>query len=206
MIAGAGKTKLVSRVIDSLMNRPHTEALAFFYCNRNQTSRQEPQNILRSFVKQLSISPDEEKIQDCLVRVYRQKERDGFLSNEMSFEECETLISELIKTYSQTTLVLDALDECSPRLRGELIATFERLVENAPANLKIFISSRRDDDIKYQLEKKANVGISATDNEKDISKYVADRIEINKAKRRVPIPLDLQDEIIRVLLQKSGGM
>ena len=34
--AGAGKTKLVSRVIDHLAKRPHDEALAYFYCSRSE--------------------------------------------------------------------------------------------------------------------------------------------------------------------------
>jgi Cdc6-like AAA superfamily ATPase len=203
--AGAGKTKLVSKVVDHLTEYLHGEALAYFYCDRNQDPRRQPENILRSFVKQLAMSRDQDAIQHCLAQLYEQKHREGFSSNKISSEECETLLIQLIQAYPQSFLVLDALDECDQQLRGDLIEAFNRLV-NTSKGLKIFISSRRDADLKHQLEKKSNVGIEATDNQKDISTFVAETIQRNQEVRRIPIPKDLQDRIVETLLEKSGGM
>jgi hypothetical protein len=203
--AGAGKTKLVSRVIDHLANRPHDHALAYFYCNRNEDTRQDPENILRSFVKQLCISPDGDAIQQSLVKIYKKKQGTGFASAKLTFDESKALILELVQTYSRTILILDALDETDRQLRAELIDTFSYLTNESP-QLKIFISSRRDDDIKRQLEKEANVGIEATDNENDISKFVADQIDQRQKRRRNPILQGLREDIIQTLLDKSQGM
>jgi Cdc6-like AAA superfamily ATPase len=203
--AGAGKTKLVSKVVDHLTNYLHEEALAYFYCDRNQDPRRQPENILRSFVKQFAMSRDQDAIQHCLAQLYEQKHREGFSSNKMSFEECETLLIRLIQAYTRSFLILDALDECDQQLRGDLIEVFNRLV-NTSKGLKIFISSRRDADLKHQLEKKSNVGIEATDNQKDISTFVAETIKRNQEVRRIPIPKGLQDRIVETLLEKSGGM
>jgi hypothetical protein len=204
-LAGAGKTKLVSRVIDHFANRPRGHALAYFYCNRNEETRQDPENILRSFVKQLSISPAGDAIQQSLVEAYKKKERTGFASAKLTFEESKTLLLELAQTYSRTTLVLDALDETHKQPRAELIDTFDYFIHQSP-QLKIFISSRRDDDIKSQLAKGANVGIEATDNENDISKFVMDQIDQVQKHRRNPISPSLRQHIIQVLLDKSQGM
>jgi hypothetical protein len=203
--AGAGKTKLVSKVVDSLTNHSGDEALAYFYCFRGDESRRKPENVLRSFVRQLSARKDESILQKPLVQLYKEKEATAFASGDLTFNESEKLLLQLFQAYSQTTLVVDALDECDPQLRGQLIQAFERLVRTS-RSLKIFISSRRDDDIKLQLEKKANVGISATDNEEDIAKFVAMSIAENRPLRRKPIEDDLEKEIIQVLLDKSGGM
>jgi hypothetical protein len=156
-------------------------------------------------VQQLSISPSQDMIQDCLVQLYNQKRREGFSSNKLSFVESEALLLQLIQPYSRTFLVLDALDECDKSLRGQLIETFNRLL-GASKGLSIFISSRRDADIKYQLEKKANVGIEATDNQNDIITFVAEKIESSQFKRRMKIPEDLQRDISQTILDKSGGM
>jgi hypothetical protein len=164
-----------------------------------------PENILRSFVKQLAVSPEKDAIHYSLTQIYYQKAAPGFNSKELSFPESEALLVQLIETHQCTTLIVDALDECHESLRRELIEAFDRLI-NTSTNLKILISSRRNDDIKLQLEQKANVGISATDNQKDISKFVANKIETNKKGRRIPIPEDLQEEIIQTLLVKSEGM
>jgi hypothetical protein len=156
-------------------------------------------------VQQLSISPSQDMIQDCLVQLYNQKRREGFSSNKLSFVESEALLLQLIQPYSRTFLVLDALDECDKSLRGQLIETFNRLL-SASKGLSIFISSRRDADIKYQLEKNANVGIEATDNQNDIITFVAEKIESSQFKRRIKIPEDLQRDISQTILDKSGGM
>jgi len=72
--------------------------------------------------------------------------------------------------------------------------------------LKILISSRCDSDIKFQLEKEANVGIGAAENDDDIQKFVRMQIEEDKQRRRVPLSEDLINEIVQTLHAKSNGM
>jgi hypothetical protein len=117
------------------------------------------------------------------------------------------MLLELVQTYSRTVMVLDALDETVTNrgLRIKLINAFNDLIQGSQ-KLKIFISSRRDDDIRFQLEKKSNIGIDATDNQDDISKYVMEKIHQARALRRTPISEDLQVQIVQTLLHKSQGM
>src|SRR5436190_3992705 len=173
--AGAGKTKLVSRVIDHISNGLCDQALAYFYCNRNEDIRRDPEQVLRSFVKQLSFSQDESVLHNALVKIYKKKKLTGFASGKLTFDESRSLLSVLIQAYSRTVLVLDALDEGERLARVKLIEVFDQLVAKSP-HLKILISSRCDDDIKRQLEKRANVGIKATDNADDISKFINEKI------------------------------
>jgi len=208
-LAGAGKTKLVSMVVDDISKEMKqgiaNDGLAYFYCDRNEDLRRDPQVVLRSLVKQLSISPRNDGIHKSLVKLFNQKKKSGFASNEMSIEECEVILPQLLEAYNQTTLIIDALDECYPSRRHRLIEILDALA-SASTSLKVLISSRRDDDIKYRLETGTNVGISATDNQDDISKFVVEAIEADKKTRRKPIPQELRDEIIQTLLDKSGGM
>lgn len=162
--------------------------------------------VLRSFVKQLSISDDPKAIHGDLLKIYNERWQKGFSSNDLSLEECETLLLGLISTYSKTTLVLDALDESDEHSRKSLLDCFNRLIEKQSKNLKILISSRRDGDIRLQLERKANVGIEATNNQDDIAKFVAEKISQSEKDRRYPISESLKSEIIQVLLSKSRGM
>ncbi|KAF5008626.1 hypothetical protein FDECE_5106 [Fusarium decemcellulare] len=57
-LPGAGKTFLVSRVIDDLLSLSPSEATAhavvYFYCNWNEEDCRVPENILRSFIRQLA--------------------------------------------------------------------------------------------------------------------------------------------------------
>ncbi|RFU29639.1 hypothetical protein B7463_g6719, partial [Scytalidium lignicola] len=204
-IPGAGKTKLVSKVIDHLSGFSSNQTLAYFYCKRDENLRCDPDNVLRCFVRQLSISPGSESVRTHLVELYKMKESKGFASAELSFEESLNLLEEFVQIYSQATLILDALDEVNEGQRQKLIHVFSDLVKKT-TRLKVFISSRRNDDIKSLLEMKENISISATDNENDITKYLREKIDYNQKERRYPISDNLKTEIVNRISSESDGM
>lgn len=107
--------------------------------------------------------------------------------------------------YSQTTVVLDALDECDVKERGLLMATFDSLLRKSSNPVKIFISSRPDVDIKDHFMNLPNVEIRATDNDRDIAKFVDSEITKNPRWGK-KIAQDLQNQIVNTLLEKSQGM
>jgi hypothetical protein len=206
MIAGAGKTYLTSRVIDEiqdvLKSNPNHEGLAFFYCNRNETERQEPLSVLRSFVRQLStIAHDEDSMQKNLRQLHIQTR---LKASELSMDICKGLLLEFINLYPKTTLILDALDECDKRKRGVLIEIFDYFLNHASRPVKIFISSRPDGDIKERFKSRANIEIQATDNHDDIATFVES--EITKHRRWKKISPELQAEIVETLQEHSQGM
>jgi ankyrin repeat domain-containing protein 50 len=206
MIAGTGKTYLTSRVIDEvqdfLKSNPNHEGLAFFYCNRNETERQEPLSVLRSFVRQLStIANEEDSMQKNLRQLHIQTR---LKASYLSIDVCKGLLLEFINLYPKTTLVLDALDECDKRKRGVLIETFDYLLDQALRPVKIFISSRPDGDIRERFKGRANIEIQATDNHDDIATFVES--EITKHRRWKKISPGLQEEIIETLQKRSQGM
>lgn len=207
--AGAGKTKLVTRVIDNADQKSNGHALAFFYCNRAEESRRNEEDVFRSFVKQLGFSSDSCKIHRSLLAIYKKKQESGFASECLTLGECETLLVDFMSAFTRTTLILDALDECYEESRSRLIKCFTRMIKRVP-NLKILISSRRNDDIKRQLRMEANLGIEATDNEDDIRKFVLEKIEQDRLRREdegLPLISDkLKTEIVTTLFTKSHGM
>lgn len=232
-IAGAGKTTLVSAILDSFVDIPSDDRTAwiprgpeqwpdeisedntdlprdtfcFFYCLRTQNHRRQPENILRSFMKQLAASNDEAYA--VLASRYTAKRRSGFLSEAMTIDECEQVLKDMLSIVPMAVFVLDGLDECFVESRGRLIDVLTNLVESG-LPLKVLISSRRDGDIKEQLQDRANISISATDNEEDIMKFVRDRIAAYRARRKVAvdtiIPRSLEDQIVRTIQEKSNGM
>lgn len=188
-----------------MQENPDNGVLAYFYCNRNEESRRYPIKILHSFIRQLSTSVDKEAVPYLLMDAYRKKEENAFASNSFDYAEAEELLLQLIQTYPKTVLVLDALDECCEGLRTNLIKTLNDFVENVP-QLKVFISSRRDGDIKYQLGRSDNLGIEATDNQDDIARFVNHTIQMDQRSRRIPLSDELHSQIVQTLLQGSQGM
>ncbi|MCJ1425780.1 hypothetical protein MMC29_003680 [Sticta canariensis] len=204
--AGAGKTKLVSIVVDDLLQKfeqlPNDEAFAYFYCDRNQSDLQNPTLILSSFVRQLSTLRNH-GIPRSIVQMYDQKRQTAFASGTLKLKESQTLVADLFQTYPQITLVVDALDECDKNTRSEFIDILEKFVDESPNPIKIFISSRRDRDIEDRFKDGPSLGISATDNRDDIATYV--RHEIPKF-RRMKISPELEELVYNTLVRRSEGM
>jgi len=197
---------LTSKVIDEvqciLRSDRNNEGLAFFYCNRNESKRREPLSILRSFIRQLSTTfVQEGSIQKDLKEFCIQCR---FNASQPTMANCKDLLLKLLGVYPQTTLILDALDECEKDKRVDLIKVFQYLLEHASRPVKIFISSRPDGDIKEVLKDKLNLYIQETDNSYDISKFVQD--EIIKHRKWNRIDPKLRKEIVETLQEGSQGM
>ncbi|KAK7413945.1 hypothetical protein QQX98_007214, partial [Neonectria punicea] len=203
---GAGKTFLTSQVIDhvqtQLENSPNEEGFAYFYCNRNEEERRSPLSVLRSYVRQLSTSVrNPGHMRKPLRDLCREARLKG---SDVGFDVCKSQLLESVNLYSQTTLILDALDECDPTSRWQLVEMMQHLISESEQPLKIFISSRPDDDIKRCFTSWPNVEIQATDNQRDIETFVNE--EIDKPRRWGPISAPLRTEIVNMLLERSQGM
>lgn len=210
-VAGAGKTKLASMVIDDILRafdaQRSDEAIAYFYCDRNQEGRRESISIMRSFVRQLSTTRTANAMQPILVELYRQKKRTGFASGKLDIDKCVDLLRHYVNTYPQTTLVLDALDECdNPQIRKQLVTAFDDVLSYSLKPIKTFISSRPDPDIRHRFGTGPNVGIQATDNQNDIAKFVAAKLEEDDKDRQDKLSSELKESIIDTLLRESQGM
>ncbi|KAJ2995025.1 hypothetical protein NUW58_g1386 [Xylaria curta] len=203
---GSGKTFLTSKLIDSIRARLEKstgqEGFAFFYCDRNEEQRRKPLSVLRSYVRQLSTTPgNPDCIRKPLQDFCRQTRQRGA---DLGFSDCKEQLLQSLNLYPQTTIVLDALDECEQDLRKEIIGTIEELVSKSENPLKVFISSRPDRDIRHRFLDKPNIEIQATDNEEDIRAFVSQ--EITKHESWGGMSQDLQNEIVGVLFDKSQGM
>lgn len=203
-LAGAGKTKLVTKVVDYFLGDRPESTLAYFYCDHADPERRDPVNILRSFVKQLAISPDDDSISSAVLDRYKRAECKGIYTK-LSFEECGTLLESLISPYSHPVLILDALDETDIKYRHELLDFLDNLISNC-CNLKILISSRKNSDIEQRLRKRANIDIETDNNGEDIRKYIEAELEKVEKRGGWRMSETLRDDIFNILLSKSNGM
>ncbi len=182
------------------------EALAYFYCDRNRADHQDPGQILRSFVLQLSTSRSGDAVQPCLVEVYEKKKGKGPANPELSEMECSEVLQKLVNIYPQTTIVLDALDEVDKDRRDSLMGALDKLVASATKPVKVLISSRPDVDIMRKYEQGPNVAVEETDNASDIAAFVAQQLDLYEKRQHCKLRRELRREIIGALHEKSHGM
>jgi hypothetical protein len=130
---GAGKTCLVSIIIQQLAKEAAGEHVAYFYCSRLYT---DPTDIIRSFLVQLAYNADGTSIAKELVENYNQRHNADFDS---SLGKWVSVLVDIVKANRQTTIIIDALDEF-PR-SYELLNGLKH-VHKSSENVRIFFSSR----------------------------------------------------------------
>ncbi|KAI2482638.1 Arp Ankyrin repeat protein [Pyrenophora tritici-repentis] len=151
----------------------------FFYCSRNpaELTRSEPQAILASLARQLSCLEPGKPLLEPSVSLYREKEAEGFASGPLQMDETLNLVLQLIAQYPLTTIVIDAMDECDPQKRHELLKALEKILQNSSSLVKIFVSSRNDQDIVLRLRNYPNLEIDSRRNYDDIARFVNEQVE-----------------------------
>ncbi|KAB8215101.1 ankyrin repeat-containing domain protein, partial [Aspergillus novoparasiticus] len=203
---GSGKSYLTSKVIDTIRSRintpPKNEGFAFFYCKRDDRPRDRPLTVLQSFVRQLSTTVRNPKsMQTNLQAACGTARKEG---TNFRLEQCKDHIQNSLNIYRKTTLVIDAMDECDPQSRHELVDALKAFVQRAKNPVKIFIASRPDRVLENQLEVTPSVCIEASDNLEDIRQHIDN--ELNRLAKSNTFLESMKAEIIDSLIERSQGM
>lgn len=212
---GAGKSTLVSMVIEDAMRRfkvGRSPPPVYFYCSRSaaEPERSDPAAILSSIVRQLSCAEPGLPLLPPVIEKYEKKGQ-GFSSGGLQIEESRDLISELIEYYPMTTIVIDALDECDPEKRDMLLDAIENLLQNSSLGLlKVFVSSRDDQDIVCTLREYPNLDLVSSRNSADIEAFVKEETDRLVKKRRLLRNSHAKEElkilIINEVSRNADGM
>lgn len=188
-------------MIDHVEQMPELEGFAYFHCKRDEEERSQPVSILRSLVRQLSSTfQRSEEIHQEVQTLATNMELQALT---FSVGLCRRILSKLISSYRNTTIILDALDECNMDKRSHLMDCLSQLIDQQ-SNVKIFISSRKDADIIRHFESQPIIEIHATDNQHDIESFV--KAELARDKRWDSLEPELEDKVISTLHRMSRGM
>jgi hypothetical protein len=98
-----------------------------------------------------------------MVTTYRRREAEGFASGPLRMDESAAIIIQLVEYYPLTTIVIDALDECVPDKRADLLEALEDILRKSSRLVKIFMSSRDDQDLVYHLQDYPNLELRLTE-------------------------------------------
>ena len=207
---GVGKSCLTSIVIQKLLANAIDNRVAFFYCSQQHSSSAD---VLRSLLAQMSYGTDGDLVQP----VRRWFELQAGLSfrtdkglqasvlphmaRKISSKECVELLKEILPYTTQTTFIIDALDECHDHYQlldhlKEMQAQFWKL--------KIFISSRTSIYPRHKIIQQ-NV-IDHFHSSSDMESFID--YEIHSRVRREPSGMtELQAKGLRkLLMSRADGM
>ena len=209
-LAGAGKTYIASTVIDSLVPSPTAEKLAYFYCNRAEQNRREPQSILNALIQQLSLTGSGKNgLLGPVVDIYRDRYERGQTSSRLSLRESQELLIQLTDIYPQTTICIDALDEVETETRLLLLKALKNIIEKSKNLVKIFATTRMDTDILQQFQMFPKIELQPDDNIGDITQFVKTKVQSTIDDGQLlegDVPDRLKVEICDALCKRSRGM
>ncbi|KAE8354008.1 ankyrin repeat-containing domain protein [Aspergillus coremiiformis] len=184
-IPGCGKSKLATVVVRYLRSQSpglsQSTPLAHFFCLRNpaEPGRNDANEILRSLVKQLSLSKDEDLVRTPLVDMYRKHHQNARRVGEgpatLTVEQCIDLLCELGRLVP-VIIVIDGLDECNSQQRMVLLQSLEKVHQRSRDLVKIFVSSRYEEDIAASLGAGKVLCITVKDVQEDLKSFIANHV------------------------------
>jgi hypothetical protein len=184
--------------------------MAYFYCTRDvaELERADPEKILLSIARQLSGTDITKPLCEATIQRHARFRKSGLDARSLSLDETVSLILNLLFD-TPATIVIDALDECDPARRHELLDNLDAIIQKSANMVKILVSSRDDGDILCRLETSPNLYISAKYNAGDIGRFI--RLEVSSAieKKRLlsgRVPDHLRSLIVDTLEAGSQGM
>ena len=217
---GSGKTSLVSVVVDSFFSESSGQGaslapLAYFYCAKNtfELERIDPDEIMRSIVRQLAFSGDGQRnVHEALLVEYERREAeakiDGFEVPRLRIAECVKLIMDMTSS-NPAIIVIDAVDEVQESRRHELLDALIRITKESASIVKIFITSRDNNNVFALLSVVPRIRIQNHNNRVDMELFVRHHIALTVQSRRLldgNISDALQEDMVKTLLDGAGEM
>ncbi|KAK6508725.1 hypothetical protein TWF506_010803 [Arthrobotrys conoides] len=200
-IPGAGKSTISSVVIDYLEEKRTRDttmqtALAYFYFDFSNQEL-DTRKFTRSLLKQLAFqSPN---LPQGLVELFTNYSGSG--KTETEDKRIEELLVQSASSFKTTYIVVDALDECVPEQRLQVLDILHRLADDGGAG--IFATSRpHPEDINEIFKEVDRIELGAKT--EDIRKYI--KAEVMRHQARTPKARHLDDELRDRIMDGLTGM
>ncbi|KAH7389091.1 hypothetical protein BKA64DRAFT_711194 [Cadophora sp. MPI-SDFR-AT-0126] len=203
---GAGKSVLSSIVLDHISNLeledPET-CVIFAYYSYQTPERHSLAKLLGSLIRQLACKLKE--LPEDILKFFQTCYRDA--KSPRSYDLEIYFFNLLRKFPSQAIIVFDGLDECESSSREDVLAFIARLAKEQSSLVKVFVTSRRDEDIKDTFDGCPVVEIDSELVNDDIKVFLRDEIERRIQDKKLKLRnLDLKDAILDAISSKSNGM
>lgn len=149
--AGTGKTMLLAGIVDELVSE--RGIVSYFFCQRTDQRINNAISLLKGLIHMLADQePSLKPFRDETVVVGSSKD-----SNYVSavFSLSDTLLRALQGIQTPVYLIIDALDECEKKGRGQVLGEIPKIASQCP-HVRWLVSSRDDNQIRDIFQSKNN--------------------------------------------------
>ena len=201
---------MTSIIIQKFLADAIDNKVAFFYCSQQHNTSAD---VLRSLLAQMSYGSDGDLVQPVRdwfelqtgLPFRTSKELQAsippHLARKISSKECVELLSEILPFTMQTTLIIDALDECQDH--DELLDHLMQMQQQF-SKLKIFISGRMGIYRKHEFI--YNYIIEQFDSKSDLSHFIDCEIHLAARRDRSGMTPSQANTLRTLLMSRADGM
>lgn len=177
--------------------------VAYFFFDFNDPEKQLPEKMIRSILKQLSVQcPETPHVLSMLFSSCEDTDRPPILN------ELLEVLRQVLRSFYNVYIVLDALDECSNR--QDLLEYLGRLLSWNAEHLRILVSSRPEraieEGIRHLVTGDNRIRVQGDQVNDDIRIYIRGRLDQDPKLKRWQKRPDVRNEIESCLMNKADGM
>ncbi|KAL9630328.1 MAG: hypothetical protein Q9164_006474 [Protoblastenia rupestris] len=160
--------------------------------------------ILRSLVRQLAWAEDGESLAFPVSYFYQKHSKDRLEDARLSIEEASALLTRLICLSNETTIIIDAMDECAHPY--DLFRSLRTVMAGAKERLRLLVTGRSHVDVSNILTDCTKITLESHDVSADILYYVKNEIKEGPRQLLEKKKPDLEDRLIEILCARAQGM
>ncbi|KAJ6260766.1 Vegetative incompatibility protein [Drechslerella dactyloides] len=204
--AGSGKTIISGWVQEDQMRNLQQlkRAILLSYpCDFKEADSLLPTTILQAFIKQMASNLGKADIPDVLLDALAEAVGSWMLE----FEEWIELFFKFARNFERIWIILDGIDECDNHNRTEIFRWIAQAASFSDSVIAIYISSRKDIEIKEELGRYPNIPLTTRQPVDDLNNYIAGEVDSLKANGALKFSNQkLYSKVIDQLITKADGM
>lgn len=201
--------------VRQLFDLQGTTRTLYYYCSRTTaegTTNTTPVLVLRSLIRQLAWNSESSSISKAVSRRYPRLKSERPKESDLSLRECEELLLELLQELQECApnlhivAAIDALDECHDP--DQLLEVLKSMC-HGKSNIRFVISSRLGDPgdyIRDYFDHQLQILTNGDNSNNDMAYYVRMSVESQKPRLLRGKAGDLEERLIRVLIENAQGM
>jgi len=190
-------TSIIVGHLYNLFQNDGSVGIAYLYCNFRRQQEQKPADLFASLLKQLV--QEQPSVPESIKRLYIcHKDR---RTRPLSDEILKVLLS-VIRDYSRTFIIIDALDECQVSNGVRRILLSEIFNLQAKTAVSLFATSRFIPEIERDFERGLSLEVRASN--EDVQRYLDSHML--QLPSFVSTNLDLKEEIKTAIVNAVDGM
>jgi len=193
-------SNISSLVIDELCDEPgeKTIAIAMFYCDFRDQEKQTTTNIIGAILKQLLVRV---KVLEDVKKAFQKAKEVGGRS--LRLPDIVPMLKQALATLPRVFICIDALDECIPKHRLELLGSLKDILQES-SGTRIFFTGRPQIEAEITKHFIAGVIVPVSPKAHDIERYLKKKLEMDTECDAMSD--GLRADIMRIIPERISGM